>query len=406
MALLRLPDTENNEHKRHIITSLFVNKSTTIPELSKELGLSVPTTTKLVNEMLADGIVTDCGKSVSKTGRRPNIYGLNPNSGYFLGIDIKHNYINLGIANFNGEIVCKEMFVPIPEDDSMSTIEEICRLANEFIKANKIKQKKIFSACASISGRVNCRTGYSYSKFNFSETPLAEILSDNLAIPTYVENDTRAITYGEYMKGIVRGERNVLYVNMSWGLGLGIIIGGEVLQGTSGYAGEFGHFSAFDNEILCHCGKKGCLETEVSGMALHRELVRSIKEGKNSMLSQKYNDGQKISLGDIISAIEAEDVLGIELLEDISYKLGRRLADMINLFNPQLVIIGGSLTPVADYMLQPISSAIRKYTLKLVNSDSRIVGAELGEDAGIIGACLIARREMFEPHSLLGHQIR
>lgn len=398
MPLQSLPNSERGENMKKIITSFFYNTNATIPELSKELYLSIPTVTKLVNDMVEEGILNDYGKSDSKAGRKPSTFGLNPQSGYFLGVDIKRNHLNIGLCNFNGEIVRQDFDIPFNNKNTdVEIINEICEITNDFIKSVGIDKSKILNSCFNIGGRVNPTTGYSYSSFYFSETPLTDIISDKIGIPTCIENDTRSMTYGECLKGnTVNGEKNILYVNLSWGLGLGIMINGSQYEGKSGFAGEFGHISAFDNELLCHCGKKGCLETEVSGMALHREIIKSIKEGKVSILSKRCVAGEDISLQDIIEAINKEDLLCIDHLEKIGEKLGKQLANMINIFNPELVIIGGTLSGAGEYLIQPIRQAVKKYSLKLVNSDSKITNSKLHEKAGIIGACMTARRQMFE----------
>lgn len=398
MTLASLPDTERGYNKKKIITSFFYNVNSTIPELAKELNLSIPTVTKLVNEMVEDGILNDYGKSDSKAGRKPSTYGLNPQSGYFLGVDVKRDQINIGICNFNGDTVRQDFGILYNDQSSpMDQINEICQLALDFIKGSGIDKSKIINACVNISGRVNPTTGYSYSTFIFSETPLTDIISEKIGVPVCIENDTRSMTYGECLKGsIVNGERNILYLNLGWGLGLGIVINSVLYEGKSGFAGEFGHISAFDNEILCHCGKKGCLETEVSGWALHREILTSLREGKVSLLSQKIENNESISLHDIVDAINNEDFLCIDQLEVIGEKLGKQLANLINIFNPELVVIGGTLSAAGDYLIQPIRQAVKKYSLKLVNSDSKIICSKLHEKAGIIGACMTARRQMFE----------
>ena len=397
MTFSSISDTERGYNKRKIITSFFYNLNLTIPELAKELNLSIPTITKLVNEMVEDGIVNDYGKSDSKTGRKPSTYGLNPYSGYFLGIDIKSNHVNIGLCNFNGEIVRQDFDIPFKETNPMDELNEICQISTDFIRTSGIDRSKILNTCVNITGRVNPSTGFSFSRFNFSETPITDIVSEKLQLPVCIENDTRAMTYGECLRGsLVSGEKNILYVNLGWGLGLGMVINGVVYEGKSGFAGEFGHISAFDNELLCHCGKKGCLETEVSGQALQREVIANIKAGKVSVLSAMVENNEPISLHDIIEAINNEDILCIDLLEGIGEKLGKQLANMINIFNPELVVIGGTLSEVGEYLIQPIKQAVKKYSLKLVNNDSRIVCSKLHEKAGIIGACMTARRQMFE----------
>lgn len=168
------------------------------------------------------------------------------------------------------------------------------------------------------------------------------------------------MTYGEYLQGCVKGEKNIIFVNVSWGLGIGIIIDGKVYTGKSGFSGEFGHINVFDNEILCHCGKKGCLETEASGSALYRILLERVRKGESSILSDRIDSQNcSLTLDEIIEAVNKEDLLCIEIVEEIGQKLGKQIAGLINILNPELVIIGGTLSLTEDYITQPIKTAIK-----------------------------------------------
>ena len=379
--------------KKRIITHYIYNGSSTITDLSKELDLSVPTITKFIYEMCEDGYINDYGKLETTGGRHPSLYGLNPESGYFIGVDIKKFSINIGLINFKGDMIELKMNIPYKFENTSEALEELCKLISNFIKKTGINTEKIMNICINISGRVNPDSGYSFSMFNFSERPLAEILTEKIGRPVCIDNDTRAMTYGEYMQGCVTGEKNIIFVNISWGLGIGIIIDGKIYTGKSGFSGEFGHINVFENEILCHCGKKGCLETEASGSALHRILLERINSGENSILSNRINiKGDALTLDEIIK----EDLLCIEIVEEIGQKLGKQIAGLINIFNPELVIIGGTLSLTDDYIAQPIKTAIRKYSLNLVNQDSAIMLSKLRDKAGIIGACMLARSRMFE----------
>lgn len=383
--------------KKRIITHYIYNGSSTITDLSKELDLSVPTITKFIYEMCEDGYIDDYGKLETNGGRHPSLYGLNPESGYFIGVDIKKFSINIGLINFKGDMIELKMDIPYKFENTSEALKELCKLISNFIKKTGIDAEKIMNICINISGRVNPDSGYSFSMFNFSERPLAEILTERIGRPVCIDNDTRAMTYGEYMQGCVIGEKNIIFVNISWGLGIGIIIDGKVYTGKSGFSGEFGHINVFENEILCHCGKKGCLETEASGSALHRILLERIKNGENSILSNRINTKENpLTLDEIISAVNKEDLLCIEIVEEIGQKLGKQIAGLINIFNPELVIIGGTLSLTDDYIAQPIKTAIKKYSLNLVNQDSTIMISKLKDKAGIIGACMLARSRMFE----------
>ena len=383
--------------KKRIITHYIYNGSSTITDLSKELDLSIPTVTKFISEMCEDGYIIDYGKLETSGGRHPSLYGLNPESGYFIGVDVKKFAVNIGLINFKGDMMELKMNIPYKFENTPEAMEELCRLISSFIKKTKVNTEKILNININISGRVNPESGYSFSQFNFSERPLAEVLTDKIGCQVCIDNDTRAMTYGEYLQGCVKGEKNIIFVNISWGLGIGIIIDGKIYTGKSGFSGEFGHINVFDNEILCHCGKKGCLETEASGSAIYRILQERIKKGECSILSGRANNQElPLTLDEIISAVNKEDLLCIEIVEEIGQKLGKQIAGLINIFNPELVIIGGTLSLTDDYIAQPIKTAIRKYSLNLVNQDSVITVSKLKDRAGIVGACMLARSRMFE----------
>ena len=384
--------------KKKIITHYIYNGGSTIVDLSKELSLSVPTVTKLINEMCEEGYIRDYGKLETEGGRHPTLYGLNPASGYFVGVDIKKFTLDIGLINFKGDMVDLHMALPYKFENTPEAMDNLCEIIKDFIRnTSEERSGSIMNICVNISGRVNPESGYSYSIFNFSEHPLDEVLTQKIGYQVSIDNDTRAMTYGEYLQGCVKGEKNVLFINISWGLGMGILINGKIYNGKSGFSGEIGHINAFDNEVICHCGKKGCLETEASGLALHRIFIERIRNGESSILSQRVQEMKTpLTLEEIIEAVNKEDPLGIEIVEEIGQKLGKRIAGLINIFNPEMVIIGGALALTGDYILQPIKTAVRKYSLNLVNKDSVIVTSKLKERAGVIGACMLARSRMFE----------
>lgn len=389
--------TDNNRSellKKKIIHYYIANGDATIAELCKEMDLSIPTVTKLIGELQDDGYILDFGKQDTNGGRRPNIYGLNPTSGYFVGVDLFKDMINLAAVDFKGEKLRIEECIPYKLENTHTALDVLCGLINDFIESLPVEREKILAIGVNISGRVNPISGYSYSIFYFDEKPLSQILEERLFIKIYIENDTRAMMYGEYMQGVVKGEKNILFINLTWGLGLGIIINGNVYYGKSGFSGEFGHFCFFDNEILCHCGKKGCLETEASGSALYRNLLERYKEGSSTILANKIENGDCISLADLIEAIQKEDVLCIDILEQIGLYLGKGIAGLMNIFNPELVVLGGPLSLTGEYISLPIKSAIRKYSLNLVSQDTDIKVSKLGGRVGVLGACLLSRSKI------------
>lgn len=379
---------------RHCIT----NGNQMIPQMAAALGYSVPTVAKYVGELISEGFFVECGKMDSHRGRKPIIYGVNPSACYFIGVDISRFALTLGLMNLTGELVGESVLNDFAFDNTPATLDRVCHSVGDFLQQSGVPAEKVKQVNINISGRVNSHTGESYSVFNFEDNdePLATIFTEKIGLPVRIENDSRAMTYGELAVGNAQGFRNVLFVNASWGLGLGVIINGELYYGRHGYSGEVGHMNVYNNEIMCHCGKKGCLETEVSGSAIHRKLLERIRQGQTSVLSTRVAHGQTISTFDIVcAATHNEDPLCIELIEQTGAELGRQLANLINIFNPEAVIVGGILALADEYFLPPIRSAIRKYSLKLMCKDIEVLVSANPQRVGMIGACMVARHSYF-----------
>jgi glucokinase-like ROK family protein len=382
---------KNKFLKRSILSHLDLHGDFTITELSRELNTSVPKITSLVNELIEDRLIRDNGKFDSTGGRRASIYGLVADACFFIGVDVKKYYINIGLLDFRKHLVNLKEKIPYRLENTQESFHQLLELIRQYLQERSLPKNKILGMGINLSGRINQTSGYSYSYFHFQEEPLAQTIQREFGIPTFLENDSRAMAYGEFCSGEVAGARHVLFVNMDYGIGLGILVNGKLYYGKSGFSGEFGHIPFFENEILCHCGKKGCLETEASGQSLLRKFSEKIKQGFTSSAMKKKKDPSEITLLDIIAAAHQEDMLCIEMLADLGEKIGKGLAMLINVFNPELLIIGGTLSETGDYLRLPVKSAINKYSLSLVNSDTQLRISRLGEKAGVIGACLIAR---------------
>lgn len=342
------------------------------------------------------GIIDVYGKLETTTGRPPAIYGLNPNSGYFVGVDFNKFNVSIGIINFKGDLVEGKLDIPYQYENTQASLDALCDIVKNFIANSKVPNDKILNVAFAVSGRVNPKTGQSFTVFNFTEQPLAEVLSEKIGRPVCIDNDTRVMAYGELIKGALAGCKDAVFVNLSWGLGMAILIDGSVYRGKSGFAGEIGHIKTYDNEVFCHCGKKGCLETEVSGSAFMRRLIERIKAGEASILSQRVLNNEKIVLNDLMDALRKEDPLCIDIVQRIAFELGQHMAGVVNIFNPETIVIGGDLVSVSNYLTEPIQASLKRFSLNLVSKDSTIEISKLGKKGTVMGACLFARSQMFE----------
>lgn len=380
--------------KRRIILALATEGDCTIADLSRILNVSNPTITKLVGELIHEGYVRDLGKIETGGGRRPCAYGLVSDSGYFLGVTIQDDSVGFGVIDLNKNTVTVQQNVPFSYHTNTQFIDTLTEQINEFIATLGNARDKIFGMGITVKGRVDAASGVIYNAMNADGYPLARIVREKTGLETIVENDTRAMTYAEYLNGDSSAVQNALFINVGRGIGVGIIVRGKLYYGKSGFSGEFGHIPFFDNEKICQCGKKGCLETEASGMALETIFAERMREGATSILSSKFHSGEQVTMHDIIDAAKNDDVLSIDLITGIGEKLGRGISVLINLFNPELVVIGGPLSEVGDYLMLPIRTALNKYSLRLVTRDTTLRLSTLGDTAGILGAALLTRNRM------------
>lgn len=396
---LRVAANYKTKDPAGIILGYLANHgSMTLPELGKRLNISVPKVTVLVNELRNDGLVSDYGKVDSSGGRKPNLYGVAADAAYFIGVDVKQSHLTIGLLDLDKALVRNSGKMEYELTNTVESRDTLCGHIVDFINELSIDKDRIKGVGINLSGRVNYRTGHSYSYFHFDERPLSEIVEEKIGFPVFLENDSRAMAYGEFCLGAVENEQDVLFLNLDYGIAVGILMGGELYYGKSGYAGEFGHMPVFNNEYICRCGKKGCLETEAAGWALERMFRDKIREGSSSLITAKIPDPDRITMDDIIEAAIADDVLAIELIAQLGDNIGRGIASLINVFNPELVILGGSLLATGDYIGLPIKTAVNKYSLSLVNNDTRLVHSKLGEDAGLLGACLLVRNRFLGIH--------
>jgi predicted NBD/HSP70 family sugar kinase len=380
--------------KKYILSLCEKGDTFSLADLARELGTSIPKMTRIVGEMEQAGILSDWGKQESATGRRPSLYGLNPGAGFFVGVEVGQKEIALAVTDFTGRMIQFQDGIAFILTGTEESVLGLCACVKKQLRKYHLDPEQVRAVGVNLTGRVNHRTGYSYSYYISEEKPIRDLLEEGFGWPVFIENDSRGMAFGEYMSGIAGDARTVLFLNVGWGLGMGMVLDGKLFSGKSGFSGEIGHFPMLDNHQICRCGKVGCLETGASGLALHRLIGEQLAKGQPSILSSTYASGREITLNDILDAVAKEDVTAIECVEEVGSTLGRAVAGLINLFNPDVVVIGGRLCVTEQYLMPPLLGAVNRLSLNLVSNDTVIKVSRLGNKAGAVGASLLAKHRL------------
>ena len=392
----RTNSSKKNSLKLVILNELYHNSCKSIPELSKLIHMSTPTITRAIDELIESGFLIEEGIGTSSGGRRPNLYGLNPSAKYVLGVDISRNHIRLGLFNFSNQPVVDIKVLDEGLEVSTDFMRSLKESVNDFIIESGIDKTKLMGIGIALPGLIDLHTGISYSYLQ-DEKPATIQFENIFDYPVFVENDTKAMALGEQAFGLAQGKQNVLCLNIGSGIGLGMILNGKLYKGNSGFSGEFGHIQVDPDGQLCYCGKIGCLETLASGTTMIKKARKEISDGATTVIrSMISGDLNKITIEIVLSAAQRGDQFAIGLLSNIGEHLGRGIAVLIHLFNPELIIIGGELTKAENYIVDPIQQNLNKFTIAKIRRDAQIITSGLGQNAGLMGTVAMVMNKVFQ----------
>ncbi|PRY99887.1 putative NBD/HSP70 family sugar kinase [Marinilabilia salmonicolor] len=385
------------KQKRKIIRALSKSDvPLTIPELQKQVRISTPTTIKLINELITDLLVLEEGKKETENGRRPTLYTLNIDKFHAIGVEILFKRISIAVVRLDQKVILEKQDINFRLENTPECLETVISFIQETLEECQIGKEHILGIGIGLTGRVNTLTGESYNFFNFREEPLAQHLTKRLQKQIFIDNDTHVMGLAEQVLGQAKEAKNALVLNVSRGLGMTIIAHKKIITGGMGFAGEFGHMQMSNSEKLCICGKRGCLGMEVSGYALEENFKSDIKKGDISLASSnKILDD--IRYDDIINATNEGDALSINLLQEMGEKLGMALGNIVNLLNPELIIVGGKFAQAGYMFTDSIKTGMNKTALTIPLRYLTIKTSQLGSETGYIGASAM----VFKQHDLI-----
>lgn len=380
------------EQQQNIIRYLAKSGSAlSIPEIADHIKTSIPTSTKLTKDLISNKFIQKGGKKETVNGRRPTTYTLNKEKFYVVGVEVLEKFIHASVVRIDMETKHDNLSRSFRLEDSKKCLEEITNFIKKSIKESGIKPSQIIGIGVGLKGSVNGHTGKSKDYFNHTGISLKKHLESKLKLPVILDNDTRAIAAAEQVLGIANGVENVLVVKVSRHLGLSVILNQKTIIGGAGLAGSFAHIRFKEGNRLCSCGKTGCIGTEVGGDALQKDLADALKEGKRS-LHFELDKIDNYQYHDILDAVLKGDSLGIQLLHNQGDKLGQALGNIINLLNPDMIVIGGEFVMVQDFLLDAIKIGIKKTALLDALISCRVEASTLGRYlSSKAGICLLLK---------------
>ena len=380
------------ENLRKIIRFLSRHREPlTIPEIASFINVSIPVCTSLIKELVGQKHVTKQGKKSSENGRKPFVYSLIKNNFNVVGVEILSKFIQLSIFNIDLDLI----YTITDRKFKLLNNEEDLNNISSFI------EKSLLDSGVEKNNIIGIGVGIQEVTRNFDKKPsgyflknvtvLKNHLESNLNLSVIVDMDTRTIGVAEQILGKAKGVDNVLVVKVSRDLGLSIISDRHIIKGSHGVAGRINHIYFKKGIRPCDCGKIGCLGTEIGGNALLNDLESAVSDGEVSIYFKKSNLSD-YKYHDILDAVLKGDELSIKLIQNQGFKLGKALGNIMNLLDPELVIIGGEYVMVKDFFIDPLKMGIIKTNQFNAAERCKVIPSTLGRYLGAkAGACMLLK---------------
>ena len=374
------------------------NGSLSRAEIAKLTGLTPASVTNITKFLIEDKFLIESKVGESSGGRPPIILELNADARYVIGVGIGVGVIDVVITNLSANIIIKKSIIIEDERyDYDLVFKKLVNLINELVESSQIDQEKILGVGVALHGIVNARTGVSIHAlyYGWKNKNIKEKLEQELGLTVCVDNYVRAMALGESWFGATKDIANFVTLNISNGIGAGIIINNTPYYGVDFSAGEIGHIVVEADGDKCNCGKYGCLETVASNNNITRKAIKLIKQGVNSSLSRDVNDINNLSIEDICKAAKEGDELSITILKEAARYIGVAITNLINILNPTAIVVVGEIFENTTYTIETLNEIVKNRGLKLLSENVRIIRSLLGRDAAVVGASTLVIQEIF-----------
>ncbi|PVD50097.1 sugar kinase [Terrimonas sp.] len=379
---------KNSVYRKKILNNLYFSKMLSCAEISERIGKSLSLTTKILNELIAEGHVVETGYAPSSGGRRPQTYSLKADIMYTVAVAMDQFVTKLAVINMHNEYVGEVETLELNLAKENDALAKLVAKIEQVIQKSGVSKSKIVGIGISMPGFINSHDGVNYSFLEAYKGGITTYITSQTGLPAYLDNDSSIIALAEQKFGIARKYANVMVINIGWGVGLGLIMGKVLFRGDDGFAGEFSHIPLFQNGKLCSCGKSGCLETEASLTAVIEKAIAGLSAGRTSILkAEQFNSETPEKSGNaIFEAAARGDRFAVELLSEAGYNIGRGIAILIHLLNPGLVVLSGRGSVVGKILHAPIQQALNEHCIPSLAANTEIVISNIGHNAQLIGS--------------------
>ncbi|MDR2813936.1 MAG: ROK family protein [Prevotellaceae bacterium] len=372
--------------KNDIIRHLYYQRQLTIPQLRKVINYTIPTLGKVVEELVQRQMLVITGKAASNGGRCAYTYALNSDYACCIVACVERFTMRIAITNLHNEFITPITTVKIGITTPNEMLKILQHSVRTIINNSKINRRQIMGISIAIPGLTDKNSGINYNYFGNANRPVTEIFSKMFPYPVLVQHDMDAITVAEQTLGAGKGVESFLYLYIGGtGIGMGMVLNGKLYRGVDGMAGEIGHIPIIDNNKLCHCGKKGCPETEISEAALVSKILENIRGGASTALNSYVAGGNYLTLQQILQALHSGDRFTINLFAQVSEHLSRIITIMLHMFNPEVIILGGELMAAGQYLLNPLQQHLNRYALPQLLKNCKIITSTIGDNASLLG---------------------
>lgn len=313
-----------------------------------------------------------------------------PPKEWFIGIDLGGTKIGTGLVKRDGNVWARDYRLTEASQGRAVVIDRMISAARQVMDEAGLGADDIAAVGIGAPGPLDIPRGVLTEPPNlpgWHNVPLKQIIEDEMGIPAHLENDANAAAIGEYLYGAGQGTRHMIYVTVSTGIGGGLILDGQIYHGLTGGAGEIGHMTILPQGPQCGCGNRGCLEAMASGTAIAREGQYLVNRGVATLISELAEDAAGgVSARTVVEAMRRGDEYATEIIVQAMSYLGIGMANLVNLFNPEMIVIGGGLTNLGDRLLDPVRRGIALYAFAMLAQQVQVTPARLGDDVGIVGA--------------------